>query len=272
MTAPQTIRSGVGLRKATIFALDASGYPAATNATAYEGADISGAKVLEINDPEPRRITHVGDDRVLALDVLPPNEAISGTLTAGKINDVVAAILSPAKSFAVGEAKLYPVGHDERGDENQVALLIYRQAQDTDPDSSTYGARRWEFKLYPRVTIVEMEAGFSDNPEEHTYQLYPQLVTKHVWGTPLAAGTEGVTQAQVFRGISQYKPKLVAFKCNAAATEFLFPTDAPAVSTDKITYWVNGVISTAATKATSGLSFATAPTTDAMLVVLYEVS
>ena len=271
MAAPGTTRSGVGFRHVQILALGTDSHPAATDTSEYSGVQISGARSLSINDPEPQQIVHSGDDRVFALDVLPPTEPITGELTVGKVNDAVDAILSDDLSFTIGEAKFFPFGSDNRGDENQVAVLCYRQTLDTDPSSANFGSRRWEFRLFPKCFVIPREGGLSPDPEERMYTVRPQYITTHLWGTTLSTSTEGATQVQGFRGIAEYKPKLVSWLGDNSETDFLFPTTYPAVNTDKISVWVDGVLTTAnITKATTGVQWTTAPTTDANLDIYYE--
>jgi len=271
MTAPNTIRSGVGFRHCQLLAVDSSGYPAATDTSEYAGVRVSGAKTLTLNDPTPQQIVHVGDDRPLALDVLPPTEPISGDLTTSKRDDVVRELVTDDVSVTIGETKLMGMGTENRGDEAQVIMLAFRQSLDTDPDSGNFGSRRWEFRLLPKTFVIPMEGGFSTTPEEQSYTIRPQFVKKYPWGVSFASGTEGFEQAQGFSGIAEHKPRLVAFKANNTATEFTFDTDFPAQSTGKITVWVNGTEQTSGvTKATTGIEFTTAPTTDAMVVVFYE--
>lgn len=273
MSTPSTIRSGVGFRHCQVFGLDSDGYPAATDATVYEGLRISGAKALTINDPEPRQITHTGDDRVIALDVLPPQEAVTGELKVAKVNDVVDALLTGQSSFTVGEAKLFGVGTNERGNEVQVGLLAYRQTLDTDPESANFGARRWEFRLMPKALLVPREGSLDENPEERAYGVYPQFVTKHLWGVSFTDDTEGFTQAQVIRGVSEYKPNVGAFQGDGTTTVFDFASDDQAASTDKIMVWVDGVEQTSGiTKATDKITFTAAPSSGAMIVVFYETA
>lgn len=265
------IRSGVGFRHVQILALAADGYPAATDTSEYAGVRISGARTLTINDSEPQQINHLGDDIIFAVDVLPPTEAITGELVTGKVNDVVAQVIGDDLAVSIGQAQIIGIGTDNRGDENQVALLAYRQAIDTDPDSSTPGSRRWEFRLFPKVFVIEREGGFSSSPEEKMYTIRPQVVTKHLWGVSFAVGTEGFLSAQGFRGISEYKPRIVSFLGDNSETSFTFNTNYPAQSTDKIAVWVAGVLTTTnITKATTGVQWTTAPTTDAEIVIFYE--
>lgn len=271
MTAPNTIRSGVGFRHVQLLALGSDDHPAATDTSAYEGVTVSGARSLTLNDPEPQQIVHQGDDRPFALDVLPPTEPVSGELLTSKIDDVVEALLSDDASFTIGEAKLFPFGSDNRGDENQVAVLCYRQTLDTDPDSSNFGSRRWEFRLFPKCFVIAREGGLTADPEQKAYTIRPQFVKNHLWGTALSTSTEGAEQAQGFRGISEFKPKIVSFIADNSETEFALPTGYPAQSSDKIAVFVNGVLQTAdITKATNSVQFTTAPTTDANVDIFYE--
>jgi len=271
MTAPTGVSSGVGFRNAVLFELDSSGYPKATSTTAYEGKRISGEKTCTINDPDPRRISHIGDDSLVSIDMLPPTEAISGEMHTSKANGIIDAVISGQKLFTVGEASLFGVGTDKRGFEPQVAVLAYRQAQDTDPDSPTFGLRAWDFRIMPKVVLYARENGFADSPEDRIYSLVPMFCTAHLWGTVFSEATEGFARCQMLRGLSWYKPKIVAWKGDNATVEFLFPTAAPAVSVSKVAVWKNGVAVTP-TVAVNKLTFSTAPATGDMIVAYYEVA
>lgn len=271
MTAPQVIRSGVGFRHAIVFALDASGYPNATATTAYEGVQISGAKALTINDPEPRQITHYGDDYVFALDTLPPTEPISGEMRVGKINDTIDALLGDDLSFTEGEAKFMLIGSNNRGDEDQVGMLAFRQAVDTDPDSSNYGKRYWEGRIFPQAYIISREGGFEDTPEERAYTVRPLYVQAHLWGTAFAVGTEGATRAQGVRLVTEYKPKVVAFQGDGSQVTFVLPTSYPAQATGKMVVWDAGTKQTTGfTVRTTDIVFSSAPTDGNIVVAFYE--
>jgi hypothetical protein len=273
MTEPSVIASGVGFRNLRVFALDGNGYIAAPDENAYEGVLVSGVKNFNVTDPEPRLITHVGDDAPFALDILPPLEAITGQVSVGKQNDTLDAVLTGLKSYTVGETKLFSVGTDKRGFEAVVGALAYRQTVDTDPTSSEYGARRWQFKILPKVTFFPLESGYSEATEERMYTVRPSFVTEHIWGTAFSEATEGCNRAQLVRGISQYKPKIVAFRGDALTTDFLFPTDAQAQSADKTSVWRNGVIQSASyTWDAASISFLVAPDDGDNITVLYETT
>lgn len=272
MTTPSTTRAGVGFRHCQVLVLDSSSYPASTSSAAYEGDQIEGARSLAITDPEPQQIVHRGDDRVFQLDTLPPTEPISGTLTVSKTNDAVDDLVTDDIVFTVGEMSLLALGTDNRGDENQCALLAYRQTLDVSGGASE-GSRRWEFRLFPKCYVIPIASGFDvDTPEERTFAIRPQFVAYHLWGTALATATEGCLRAQAFRGISEYKPRLVAFDGDGTTTDFLFSPSYQAASTDKQSLWIDGTLQTAGqyTMTTAGPTFQTAPTTQNKIVMFYE--
>jgi hypothetical protein len=274
MSAPSSVNSGVGFRHAQIMLLDTNGIPAATGTAAYEGVTVSGAKTLTITDPDPVDIVHYGDDNIFALDVLPPKTPITGEMTVGKQNNTVDALITGINEVQAGEVKMFPIGTNQRGNEKQVLMLAYRQAVDTDPASTTYGKRVWQFRLFPRTYVIPREVGFLDTAEDRNYAVRPQLVTQYPWGVQFTTTAENIARGQGLRGVSEFKPKIVAYVTNGVTTQFTLPTAAAAVG--KIATWnVNttgaGTVSTATTATTAALSFSVAPTTGT-LVVLYETN
>jgi hypothetical protein len=273
MAAPNVVRSAVGLRYVTIFALNANGTPNATGTTAYEGVRISAAKTLELTVPEARQIVHFGDDRVLALDILPPTEPASGVLTVGRINDTIDAILTENLSFTGGdgETKLQLMATDNQGDEPQVGILAFQQAIDTTEGSATYGKRYWESYLLPKAWVTPMAPSMTDAPAEVRYNVRPQIVGAHLWGTAFVLGTEGAVQAQLIRGVSEFHPKIISFLGNGTATTFTLPASFPAQAATKVAVWVNGTLQTSGiTKNTNNIVFTAAPANNARIDVLYE--
>jgi hypothetical protein len=278
MASPSVVQAGVGFRKLYVFALDGSGYPAATTTQAYEGTLVSGVRQLTITDPEPRLITHVGDDAPFALDSLPALDPVTGQLTISKQNDTLDAILTGQRSFLAAsgaEQYLFGVGTDLRGYEVQVGALMYRESEDVSDTSSNFGARNWQFRIMPKTLMIPLENGYDDTPEARTYALRPGFVTAHLWGTAFSLTTEGFTRAQVLRGVSQYKPNLVAFLGDGATTTFTLPATRTAVSTAKMTVWKNGVLaSSGLTKYTTGAVFDTTnkPGSSVNVSVFYETN
>ena len=272
MTAPNVIRSGVGFRNCVIYALDASGYPdaPATAGTLYEGITVSGVKELTLEEPEPEFVEHFGDDRIFAVDILPAKSSMGGEIRVGKANDTVdAAVTGGNLSFTIGEAKLFPVATDNRGSEDQVGMLVYRQSLDTDPTSSTYGKRLWEFKILPRTYVIPREGGFNENPEDKAYTIRPMVIGTHLWGETFTSATEGCNEAQALRGVSEYKPHVVAWTTDAAETTFSFHASRPSQAAGKVKTWLDGTVVTADTVGTASLIWTTAPTAGT-LVAFYE--
>jgi hypothetical protein len=232
---------------------------------------VSGVKELTLDEPEPEFVEHFGDDRIFAVDLLPAKSSMTGELRTGKVNDTVDAMVTDNQSFTIAEAKLFPIATDKRGDENQVGMLVYRQSLDTDPDSATYGKRLWEFKILPRTFIVPREGGMGESPEEKAYTIRPMVVTQHLWGEAFSSAVEGCSEAQALRGVSEYKPHIVAWTTNGAATNFAFPTSKPAQATAKIKTWLDGAVVTADTLGTSAIQFtAGSEPTTGTLVAFYE--
>lgn len=273
MSAPTGISSGVGFRNCVVFPLNEAGLPepGTASATAYEGVLVSGAKVLTINEPEPRRISHIGDDTVLTLDFLPPTEAATAELHTGKVNNTLDAAVGGMKKFTVGEAAMLGVATDKRGYEPQVGLLAYRQAQDTDPSSATFGSRTWDFRIMPKAWVYARDSGYSDQPEDRIYTVTPAYCSAHLWGTAFSESTEGMLRSQMLRGLAFGKPKIAVWKGNGTITEFNLPTTAPATATTKMTVWNNGtIVTTNLTKTVTSLTFTTAPVTGNIVVCFYE--
>lgn len=272
MAAPSNIRSSVGIRDVQIFALDASGAPAATSTAAYAGIDVSGVHDLTINDPAPQLISHYGDDHVFQLDSLPPNTTLTGQLVVSKINDTVDEALTGNKSFTAGEWKMIGVNTDLKGSENNVGCVVYQQARDTDPSSANFGQRTWSFKIMPVAQLIPMEDNMSSTtPTAMKYEIRPAFVTRHLWGTVFSVATEGFKSAQLLRGHAQYKPRVVAFKADGSTTTFTLGQTA--VSTGKISVYDFTAGTTAAvTATTTSITFTTAPTTDHIIVATFEVS
>lgn len=276
MAVPGTTRSGVGFRHCQVLLLTTGeNTPAATSTTVYEGLVLSGARAMTIDDPEPRDVLHLGDDRVFQRDVLPPDTPISGEIRTGKVNDAMDDILTDDKGIStVGEAMFFGFGTDNRGDENQVCILAFRQTLDTVPGSAHFGKRRWEGRLFPKAYLTPRESGFEDTPEERTYTLRPLFVTAYPWGLSFAAATEGFTQAQGFRLVSEYKPKIVAWLAGDTDVIYGFSTAYPAQAAGKVEVWVNNVLQAGAgddyTAYTTGITFSSSPTSDYVIIAYYE--
>lgn len=267
MSATSGKQLPIGLRFAAIFALDANGRPAASTTSAYEGLEIRGPKTFSLTPPDPRQISHMGNDRVLAVDILPPTEPTRGELRASVNDFAVHALLTGTQVKTVGEASEIAYNTDKQGSEPQVGLLLYQQSL-----SVGDGLRHYRAFVIPLAVCIPKPQGMSENPEDVTYVINPTLSNDRLWGDTLVLADDGITEASIFEYMCEGKPKLVAFLADGTEDEFLFPTSAPAKSTAKIAVFKNGVEITAGiTKATTKVTFTSAPTLNDNITVFYEV-
>jgi hypothetical protein len=280
MTTPTPVWTPVGAREARLFALDSGAQiiePGAASATAHEGYWLSGLKQLTLNDPEPQQIFHQGDDYIFAVDALPATEAITGSVMTGKVDADIEEIVTGNIVVTAVERPRIGFGTDRRGSEIQVGMYFYRQAQDTQPGSSSFGARRWELVIFPSVLLIPLEPGMGGTTFDKTYTLRPQFTGKHLWGIPYAVGTDGFLRAQGIKMIAQYKPKFVAWKGNNVLTAFNLPVAYPATATTKMQVWVYDASGGSVTDITGTAALTVADITPAatpdvgdILMCLYE--
>ena len=258
---------GVGLRHVRIFELSpATGYIAAPDETAYEGLQLVSGKSISLTNPEPRRITHTGDDRVQAQDFLPPLEGSAGELRVGANDYDIYAILTGTKKSTVGESTGIGWATDLQGSEPIIGVHAYQQSID-----AATKVRRWKSYILPVALAIPRPANLDDNAEEHIFNLLPQVASKHIWGAPFTLATDGFTEAQFIERTTIYKPKIVAFLGDGTTTAFNFPATAQAVNTTGMVVWKNGTELTAGiTKAVSGVTITVAPAVGDVVVVWYE--
>lgn len=257
----------IGFRAGYVFELNASGSPAAVDTTAYEGIALQGPKGLALNLPEPRRIPHAGEDRLIAVDQLPSQEPIVGEIATAALHFEMDALVSNVTQFTVAEAKMIARGTDQQGNEPIVALLAFQQVL-----GKISGARRWHFHMIPSTRAIPLIPGFSDNTDPMRYSIAPNPSTKHLWETALSLSTEGATSGAILSGYTEFKPKVVSFLGDGTEDNFLFPLDAQAVTpASKIAVWVDGALqSSGVTYDSTGITFSVAPASNKRIVVFYE--
>ncbi len=269
MTAPSGNQLAVGARSGFLFELNSDGLPAATSTTVYEGLEIKGIKAADLNVPNPRVITHPGNDRVLANDFLPSLEPITGEIRAANLGMPLNSKVTNVNEFTVGDMTFMPWGTDQQGNEIDVALMVFQQSLDT-----ALKLRRWRTIIAPKMRAVPLASGMNENPNEQRYSIVSNPTGKHLWGASLTTGVEGATEAAFVEGMATYRPKLVAWKADGTEDEFLFPTACPArdYSTPKIAVWDNGTLVAGGdmTLIATKITFDTPPTLNHIIVALYE--
>lgn len=221
------ITAGAGLKKALILELGSDGYPEGATAgdNGYFGEDMTGVQSVSTNVPEPQRVNHPGDDQVFAQDTLAPNELPSGTIATGKTNQTLDAILTKALVQTVGDGKLSPQFTNRQGDEQQVMLVYYRQALDTDPDSSSFGARKYQTHIVPSCRIVPMGNGqpAQGSADTNNYSVAMTRVTETPWGVALSENDNGATSAAKLLYTGDYPWIPAHFIGNNTVTTFTLP-------------------------------------------------
>jgi hypothetical protein len=278
MTA--TVASGsqlaVGARRTAIYTLNASGYPDASSPTsAYAGIEANGFKSMGLTIPEPRRITHVGEDRVLQADFLPPTDAASAEIRVAPSDMALISALTGASDVTFGTSHYVVHATDEQGEEPTVGILSYQQSLDT-----SSGARRYRWIVIPKARAIPMPPGMGDAPEDYRYAISPSVTSQHLWGAALVTGTDGASSCQFVEGMSVGRPNLVAFKGNGSATAFDLPAGFEIVANDSVytnsvKVWVDGVLKTGGgtdytVTDNNTITMTAAPASGAILTIWYE--
>jgi hypothetical protein len=269
------ITSASGLRRIQIFALNSSGYPEGdeSGADGYDGVNMEGARSFSLNAPDVTRIPHVGNDRLLAQDFLPPTEGASGAITTAKQNLTLDALLTDTLVEVIGETSVAGLLTNKQGNEIDVCVIAYRQALDT-----TEGAqqlRRWQAHMLPVARIVprggSMEQGAAD---ENSYTVVPTVATKYPFGHAFAdqAGDEGFTESQYLRFTGENPP--VMEKWDGNNTLATFNLNWTPISVAKTTVYVNGTAATVSSVDTGAktLTLSAAPANASEVVAWYETS
>jgi hypothetical protein len=256
-----------GARHARIFALNTTyGTPLATDTNYYNGVEVETIKGFDLNAVEPRKFTHVGQDRPLGIDYLPANEAMDGVISVGGDEFDVTALVSGVSTTTIGEAKGIHIGTNHLGDEPSVGLMLYQKATDLD-----LGLTRWRVFISPTAKMFFLPSGMNENATEHKYKVAPGISKQNIWGAPLTEEDDGCLSAQGLFLMTEGKPELVSFLADGVEDEYVFPTARPALSVNKIVVWKNGTLVTSGiTKTTTKVTFTAAPAANDRIVVFYE--
>ncbi len=268
MTAPTERTLNYGLRYACVYELDSNGYPKPSGTTAYEGIQFKGATAFDLTLPDARKLTGLGEDGITQVVYLPPQEGADARLNVEAGDIGLAALLDGTKVATVGEASIIGVATDKQGFEPRVALLLYQAAKGLDT-----GKTYWHSFIIPSAQVVRKTPGMGADKAITQYQVAPNRCTKHLWGISFTNATEGFLEAQLLEMWSNYPLRIASYLGNGTATQFDFPANFPAVSTDGIKVWKNGTeVTSGLTKTVTGITFSTAPSNGDVIVVLREVA
>ena len=241
MTAPAGKQFGIGFRHINFFELNSNLLPqgasdSASDTAGYEGLQYVSARGLTIAYPKPRTIVQPGDDRVEALQVLPPNsEAMTAELHVGMSDFDIISMLMGTKVAEIGTSKIIPLATNKQGLEPYVGILAYRQSDDW-----PIGNHTWEWYMFPYARAIHMPASFAETPQDVIFNIVPQFVTKNLWGEALTEATNGAISDQGIQGVSMGRPKLISWMGDGSKISFPFPTDFPAYDVASIKCFRSG--------------------------------
>ncbi len=254
----------VGVRHIQLFELD-EGMPKASSATTpYNGVHLKGAKTYGFNPPEPRQISHAGDDQVLQIDFLPALQAGNAEIAVAAVDYTAVALLSGVKVFTVGEASAIALATSQQGQEPLLGAMIYQQSKDLD-----LGLRRWRVAILPSAQFVFLPPGMGEQPVDARYKVAPSISVNHLWGEGLTSLVEGATTSQGIELMTEGLPEIGSFTGNGTEDEFSFTHTA--LSTAKITIWVDGVkVTSGITKAVTKVTFDYPPASGARIIYFIE--
>ncbi|GIL24614.1 MAG: hypothetical protein BroJett042_31270 [Bacteroidota bacterium] len=272
MTAGPEITSAAGLRRVQVFALDANGYPDGdqSGANGYEGRSVRGIQSMSLTIPPMRRIVHRGQDRVIAQDYLPPEEAASGEFRAAAQDLGFDAMLTNTLLDEVAEVTLGGLATDQQGNEIDVCLVVYRQALDTTPGAQQL--RRWQHYIFPIARMVPRPGGADQGgADENIYDLIPAVASKTPWGTAFTLVDNGFTETQVLRGSGEYPAMIERF--DASGSPDTFNLSWTPISVAKTAVFASGVAKTVSSVDVNAKTVTlSTPLADGPVVAVYQTS
>ncbi len=269
--------AGVGARYGSIFNLNSDGLPlpAVASATPLGGTLVQGIKTVTVDDPEPRQITHQGDDQPFAQDSLPAIEAGSFQFTTAVTNLDLNAMLEGGKVRTVNSNKMAGGNTDNRGNEPQVMFMAYRQALDVDKTSVTFGKlRQWEVRVYPSARISRLTDSFEAENVDKSYSAAPTRVKYTPWNEQLTEANWGFTEAEYLEMVTDSQPRPNMYRGDGTLVEFELTH--PPVDANAITVWVDGTETAPSAVDVSStnpaFTMAAAPTVDKLVFALIETN
>lgn len=271
------IVSGVGARYGVVFVNDTTaGYPLpnAASATPDVGVEVQGIKTMPVSDPTPQRISHYGNDGVIAQDSLPGTEAGSFSVTTAKSNMTLDAVLEGAKVRTINTVvKMRAANSDNKGNEPLVTFMAYRQALDTQRGSGTFGKlRQYQGKIYPSARFAVQSQEFAQAETDKTYEATPTPVQFTSWNEELNSTNWGVARGEYIEFNTTYHPRLNVYRGNGTLVAFAL-SHTP-VSSAYLHVWSDGTLATPSavntTAANPAFTLSVAPGVDKQVFALIE--
>lgn len=266
MTAPAEATLNYGARYAALYELNANRRPKASGITFSQGQTVQGYNAFTLNIPDPREITGIDGDSVSATAYLPPITGATGEISVDGTNPTLIALITAGKARTIGELISVGLGTSQQGYEPKLGLMVYQAAQGLDT-----GANYWHTYIFPSIKSIYMAHGQNDNKGVARLKVSMSRVKKYLWGPAYTLSSDGFLASQGNEIWSNGRVNIASFLGDNSTTVFLFDTDRQALSTATITVYVDGVaVTSGITKAVTGVTWASAPATNADIQIVYE--
>jgi hypothetical protein len=260
-----------GLQSAYVYELNANGRPKGAGLTAYSGYEVYGPQVFTLNIPEPRRVPHAGNDRLLLTQIFPSKEAITGELqVAAEDLDLLAAVTGLTVQTLAG-GRFLPHATDLQGKEPNVGMILQQAAV------SESGLSRYHWHVIPNTRAVPRLPGMGENPEPMRFTLAPNPITRYLWGPNVVDDTSGAAQSAVQSGFSADRLRIAAFVADGIEDTFAFDAALQAIDENDIeVYTASGTtvtkVTSNITKAKTGVTFSypAIPADETEVILLYQ--
>lgn len=265
-----------GLQAGIVYELNAKGRPKAVNTTAYTGIDVYATKSYNPTLPSPRKVAHVGNDRLLKTQIFPGQEPASAELSVGSEDLDLIAMLAGTTPKSIAGMSLLPHLHDLQGKEVSVGAILYQAAL-----SRTTSAQGYRVHFITSSKMVVKLPGAGDSPIDVVYDMTINPSENYLWGAAIApsgVADMGVLEQGILSGFSTYEPRIASFISGAATVEFLFPASMQAANVNDIAVFTAAAADDAAvlvdpgdyTTALTGVTFDITPGLNKEVHVVYQ--
>ena len=257
-----------GFRLGYVYKLNANNRIAGTSASVpYMGVSLTGVKSFALTEPKQRVLNHLGADRVVAADFLPPTSVAEAALGASADDQQMDALITNTTQTFIGEAAV--LGHltSNQGYEPIVGCLVCQQAED-----ATTRQRVWHSYVVAKAKIIPHSAQYADKEMDRTFDLVFIPTNQNLMGIAYTIAANNYTDDQYDDWTTQGLPALAAWVGDGYTTTFTFPVGfTPAVSVAKIVVCVNGVATVAGiTLSATNVVFSPAPAALADITIKWE--
>jgi len=258
-----------GFRLGYVFAMNNTTGRIAGNSASipYQGVALTGVKTFALTEPKQRVLNHIGADRVVAADFLPPETVAEAALGASADDQLMDALITAVTQTFLGEAAVLPHLTSQQGYEPIVGFLVCQQAED-----AVTRQRVWHSYVGAQAKIIPHSAAYADKETDRTFDLVFIPTAHTIMGVAYTQLLNGMLDAQYEDWNSQGLPGLMAFVGDGYTTLFPFPAGkTPAISTSKVVVTVNGVVTAIGVTATvTGVTISPAPAALADIDIKWE--